>query len=144
MTNLAEREMPPYQYDSDIAVQELKNDWRLAAELGPPDHIIQSTKWDVPAKGQDLWWEPEVDTGITESRCIKAVETLPSAAAHGSTHHANSHFLTQNEDGEWETYGRLSEYAYGKLGEKVPGGATIHEKQGRMAANQTRELHHTT
>jgi mono/diheme cytochrome c family protein len=143
---VAEREMPPYQYDSDIGVQELKNDWRLnqqdidtivawvnegspmgnpedlpapkqypvvgewrlAAELGPPDHIIQSTKWDVPAKGQDLWWEPEVDTGITESRCIKAVETLPSAAAHGSTHHANSHFLTQNEDGEWETYGRLS------------------------------------
>ncbi len=156
-----EREMPPYQYDHDIGVQELKGDWRmsaedintivawvdagsplgnteelpppkqfpvvgewrLGAELGPPDHIIQSSKWDVPANGQDMWWEPEVDTGITESRCIKAVETLPSAAAHGSTHHANSHFITQNEDGEWETFGRLSEYAYGKLGELVPEGA---------------------
>ena len=156
-----EREMPPYQYDNDIGVQELKNDWRmsdedintivawveagspmgnpeelpaakeypavgewrLGEELGPPDHVILSSKWDVPANGQDMWWEPEVDTGITESRCIKAVETLPSASAHGSTHHANSHFLTQNEDGEWETFGRLSEYAYGKLGEKVPEGA---------------------
>lgn len=158
---VAQREMPPYQYDSDKGVQELKNDWRLeqdeidtivawvnagspmgnlenlppakqfpavgewrlAEELGPPDHIIKSAKWDVPANGQDLWWEPEVDSGITEARCIKAVETLPSAAAHGSTHHANSHFMAQNENGEWVPAGRLSEYAYGKLGEKVPEGA---------------------
>jgi mono/diheme cytochrome c family protein len=156
-----DREMPPYQYDHDIGVQELKGDWRmsdedintvvawvdagaplgnpeelppvrqypavgewrLAGELGPPDHVIKSTKWDVPANGQDLWWEPEVDSGISESRCIKAIETLPSAAAHGSTHHANSHFLVQDEDGEWVTYGRLSEFAFGKLGEKVPQGA---------------------
>jgi len=153
-----EREMPPYQYDHDIGIQELKNDWRmsdedvntvvawvnagspmgspedlppakeypvigewrLGQELGPPDHIIQSSKWDVPADGQDLWWRPEVDTGITESRCIKAVETLPSAAAHGSTHHADSEFLIQNENGEWVSFDRLSEYAQGKLGEKVP------------------------
>lgn len=158
---VAEREMPPYQYDHDIGVQELKGDWRmsqqdidtivawvdagspfgnpedlpaprqypevgewrLAAELGLPDHTIQSTPWDVPASGQDLWWEPEVDSNITESRCIKAVETLPSAAAHGSTHHANSHFLTQDENGDWVQSGRLSEYAFGKLGEKVPAGA---------------------
>jgi mono/diheme cytochrome c family protein len=156
-----QREMPPYQYDTDIGVQQLKNDWRmeqedidtivawvnagspmgnpedlpppkefppigewrLAAELGPPDHVIKSSPWDVPATGQDLWWEPEVDSGITEARCIKAVETLPSREAHGSTHHANSHFLAQNEDGEWVPAGRLSEYAYGKLGEKVPEGA---------------------
>ncbi|MCI5107227.1 MAG: cytochrome P450 [Pseudomonadales bacterium] len=156
-----QREMPPYQYDTDIGVQHLKNDWRmeqedidtivawvnagspmgnpedlpppkefppigewrLASELGPPDHVIKSSPWDVPATGQDLWWEPEVDSGITEARCIKAVETLPSREAHGSTHHANSHFLAQNEEGEWVPAGRLSEYAYGKLGEKVPEGA---------------------
>ena len=158
---VADREMPPYQYDSDIGVQHLKNDWRmsqedidtivawvdagsplgnpeelppprefpeigewrLASELGQPDHIIQSAPWDVPANGQDLWWEPEVDAGLTESRCIKAVETLPSKAAHGSTHHANSHFVVQNEEGEWVRGDRLSEFAYGKLGEKVPEGA---------------------
>ncbi|MEZ5518456.1 MAG: hypothetical protein R3F41_13435 [Gammaproteobacteria bacterium] len=158
---VAEREMPPYQYDADIGIQELKNDWRLsqdeidtivawvdagsplgnpedlpppkefppvgewrlAAELGPPDHVIKSTAWDVPAAGQDLWWEPEVDSGITESRCIKAVETLPSKEAIGSTHHANSHFMVQDENGEWIQSGRLSEFAVGKLGEKVPEGA---------------------
>ncbi|MDF1766915.1 MAG: hypothetical protein P1V29_11075 [Gammaproteobacteria bacterium] len=158
---VAQREMPPYQYDRDIGVQELKGDWRmaqedidtivawvnqgspfgnaedlppakqfsevgewrLAAELGPPDHLIQSSKWDVPATGQDMWWEPEVDAGLTESRCIKAVETLPSKAAHGSTHHANSHFVVQNEQGEWVRGDRLSEFAFGKLGEMVPEGA---------------------
>jgi mono/diheme cytochrome c family protein len=158
---VAEREMPPYQYDTDVGVQQLKDDWRLeqddidtilawvdagapmgnpedlpppkkfpevgewrlAAELGPPDHVIKSTPWDVPANGQDLWWEPEVPSGITESRCIKAIETLPSKEAHGSTHHANSHFLTQDEDGNWVMSGRLSEFAFGKLGEKVPEGA---------------------
>lgn len=158
---VAQREMPPYQYDGDIGVQELKNDWRmtpedintivewvnagapfgnpedlpqekdfpnvgewrLAAELGEPDHLIKSSPWDVPATGQDLWWEPEVDSGIDESRCIKAVETLPSANAHGSTHHANSHFLVRDDNGEWVRGDRLSEFAFGKLGEKVPEGA---------------------
>lgn len=158
---VAEGEMPPYQYDHDIGIQELKGDWRmaqedidtivawvdagaplgnpeelppvrefapigewrLAAELGPPDHMIKSSPWDVPASGQDLWWEPEVDAGLTESRCIKAVETLPSAAAHGSTHHANSHFVVQDEEGEWVRGDRLSEFAFGKLGEMVPEGA---------------------
>lgn len=158
---VANREMPPYQYDRDIGVQHLQNDWRLsqedidtvvawvnagspfgnqedlpppkeflgvddwrlAAELGQPDHTIKSEAWDVPAAGQDLWWEPIVDSGITESRCIKAVETRPSAAAIGSTHHANSHFKVLDENGEWVNGDRLSEFAIGKLGEKVPEGA---------------------
>lgn len=156
---VANREMPPYQYDSHVGVQELQNDWRMSeediktivdwvdagapegdpadlpepisypeigewrfgAKYGEPDHIIKSAAWDVPANGQDLWWEPEVETGITESRCIKAIETLPSREAHGSTHHANSFFSVLNEEtGEFERFGRLSEYAYGKLGEEVP------------------------
>jgi len=159
---VANREMPPYQYDSHVGVQQLENDWRMSEEdiqkivdwvdagaiegdpadlpapveypaigewrfgdkYGEPDHVVLSTAWDVPANGQDLWWEPRVPTGITEQRCIKAIETLPSQAAHGSTHHANSFFEVQNQEtGEWERFGRLSEYAYGKLGEEVPSDA---------------------
>ena len=154
-------EMPPYQYDAHVGVQELQDDWRLdqadidtivkwvetgaplgnpadlpepvkypeigewrlAEQYGEPDHVIKSAAWDVPATGQDLWWEPEVDANITESRCIKAVETMPSKNAHGSTHHANSHFLVKNAAGEWVDDIRLSEFAFGKLGEKVPSGA---------------------
>ena len=164
MLKVQQREMPPYQYDGHVGVQELKGDWRmeqkdidtvvawveagapfgnpedlpqpkqfppvgewrLAGELGPPDHMIKSTPWNVPANGQDLWWEPEVDSGITEARCIKAVETLPSAAAHGSTHHANSHFIVQNEEGEWVNGSRLSEYACRKLPPNSKDGWSIH------------------
>ena len=137
---VGEREMPPYQYDHDIGIQELKNDWRLSEEeintivtwvesgsplgnaedlpppkefpvagewrfeeeLGPPDYVMKSAPWDVPADGQDLWWEPRVPSGVPETRCIKAVETQPSAAAVGSTHHAVATMLTRNEGGEWE------------------------------------------
>jgi len=98
-------------------------EWRLASKYGQPDHVIRSTAWDVPAEGTDLWWEPLVETGITEERCIKAIETKPSVAAHGSTHHANSQFMMQNDEGEWVPYERLSEFAYGKLGEEVPSDA---------------------
>ncbi len=152
------REMPPYHYDTDIGIQQLKGDkrlseediqtivewvdagaplgdptalpdpvewpdmseWRLAGEFGPPDHVIPSAPYTVPANGQDLWWEPVVPTGINEDRCIKAIETKPSVPAMGSTHHANSRFLVQNEAGEWEDFDRLSEFARGKLGEIVP------------------------
>jgi mono/diheme cytochrome c family protein len=158
---VASREMPPYQYDSDVGIQELYNDWRLSNEdihtvvawvdngapegnpadlpppaefpvlgewrladkYGEPDHVIRSTAWDVPAEGTDLWWEPMVDTGIAQERCIRAIETKPSVAAHGSTHHANSQFMTQNEQGEWEPFARLSEFAFGKLGEEIPSDA---------------------
>jgi mono/diheme cytochrome c family protein len=99
------------------------DEWRLASDFGQPDVVIKSSPWDIPAEGQDYWWRPDVPTGITEERCIKAIETKPSVAAHGSTHHANSQFLVQNEQGEWETFARLSEFAFGKLGEVVPGDA---------------------
>jgi mono/diheme cytochrome c family protein len=150
------REMPPYHYDTDIGIQELKNDgrltnaeiqtivswvdggtpqgdpahmpppvvwpkageYRLSATLGPPDLIIKSTPYTVPAQGQDIWWQPVVPTGITQERCIKAIETKPSAAARGVTHHANSSFRVNGRPST-----RLSEYAIGKLGEIVPDGA---------------------
>src|SRR5690606_28115362 len=29
---VVKREMPPYQYDTDVGIQELKNDWRMSPE----------------------------------------------------------------------------------------------------------------
>ncbi len=151
-----QREMPPYQYDTDVGIQELKYDprlsdediekiamwveagtplgdpadmpapvvwpdpaeFRLAEMYGQPDVIVRSEPYDVPAIGQDRWWKPTVPTGITENRCIKAIETKPTVAGRGVTHHANSSFRVNGEQG-----GRLSEYALGKLGEIVPEGA---------------------
>jgi mono/diheme cytochrome c family protein len=151
------RDMPPYQYDTDVGVQELKYDprlsqediativawvdggmqmgdpalmpppvewpdpsqFRLAEQIGrQPDVVVRSTPYSVPAIGQDRWWQPVVETGITEERCIRAIETKPSVAGRMVTHHANSTFRVEGGGG-----GRLSEYAIGKIGEIIPEGA---------------------
>jgi len=93
-------------------------EWRLGEQFGPPDMIVRSTPYDVPAVGQDRWWQPVVPTGITGERCIRAIETKPSVAARAVAHHANSSFRVEEGQG-----GRLSEYALGKLGEIIPEGA---------------------
>jgi len=151
-----QRDMPPYQYDSDVGVQHLKEDWRmseediatitawvaegavegdpadmpapvewpdpaefrLAEQFGPPDVIVRSDPYDVPAVGQDRWWKPVVPVGVNTNRCIMAVETKPSVVGRAVAHHANSSFQV-----EGESAGRLSEYALGKIGEIVPDGA---------------------
>lgn len=151
-----EREMPPYHYDTDVGIQELKYDkrlseeeiqtivawvdaglpmgdpadipptpefpeagvWQLAADYGQPDLVVPSTPYTVKAGGQDRWWQPTVPTGLTEDRCIRAIETKPSIAGRGVTHHANSTLRMPGGDRMQDA--RLSEYALGKLGEIIP------------------------
>jgi hypothetical protein len=155
------QEMPPYHYDTNVGIQELKSDarlsqeeiamivswvdagapmgdltemptpvewpdareWRMAERFGQPDVIIASEPYDIPSTGGDRWWGPVVPSGITEERCIMAIETKPRIEGRSSTHHANSQFEVRDRDGEWHTFARLSEYALGKLGEIIPEGA---------------------
>ena len=157
---VANQEMPPYAYDTDMGVQDLKSDWRLSedaintivswvdegarmgdpadmppppglldvddwtfAELfGPPDLIIPSVPIDVPADGNDLWHRPYVPTGLTQDRCIRAVQVKPAGKAKTVVHHANSTFEMPQEDGSFERMERVTEYAMGKIGEIVPEG----------------------
>ncbi len=156
-TQVEQREMPPYQYDTDVGIQDLKYDprlseqdiqtiaawveqgapegdpalapppvvwpdptrFRMAEQFGPPDVIVRSDPYTVPAGGQDRWWQPVVDTGITGNRCIRAIETKPSVAGRSVTHHANSSW----RGAEAGVGGQLSEYALGKIGELIPEGA---------------------
>jgi mono/diheme cytochrome c family protein len=151
------REMPPYQYDTDVGIQDLKYDprmsdediatvvawveqgspegdpndmpapvvwpdptaFRLADQFGQPDVIVRSTPYDIPAVGQDRWWQPVVDSGIPSNRCIRAIETKPSVEGRAVAHHANSNWV----GGDARVSGMLSEYALGKLGEIIPEGA---------------------
>ena len=166
------QEMPPYHYDTNVGIQELKSDarlsareietivawadagapsgdlndlpepvvwpdaseWRMAERFGQPDLVIPSAPYDIPATGGDSWWRPQVPTGINDERCIMAIETRPSVPGRPSTHHANSRLMVQNEDGEWENYARLSEYALGKLGEIIPEGACRKAPANSMVA----------
>ena len=112
--------------DADIVapVADVKDpsEWNFAADLGQPNQIIASVPIDIPANGNDLWHKHYVDTGVTQDRCIKAVQVKPRGDAAAVVHHANSSVDAQDENGEWQQYGQLTEYAMGKWGELVPEG----------------------
>lgn len=98
------------------------NEWNFVSQFGQPDKIIASESMDIPANGNDLWSNHYVSSGITTDRCIKAVQVKPRGDAKAVVHHANSSVETLAEDGSYERYGQLTEYAMGKWGEIVPEG----------------------
>ena len=98
--------------------------WQLEHILGPPDHVIKSKPFTVPAEGGDTWWRPRVPTGLGEDRWVRAFETRPSfPAGRQVVHHAIPRLLRLNEEGEYQRMVSLSEYAMGKVGEIVPADA---------------------
>lgn len=73
--------------------------WRLQDEMGaPPDLVVESETYDLPAVSQDKWFRPVVDTGLTEERWVKAIEIRPKdAESRRVVHHALA-FLLQQDD----------------------------------------------
>ncbi|MBI1873125.1 MAG: cytochrome c [Acidobacteria bacterium] len=156
---VVQREMPPYRYDDDVGIQNLKYDlrlseveiqtiarwvdngapfgnpadlpppltfpdptkWAFADQFGPPDLVVRTKPFTLPAEGQDVWWRPVVPTGLTKDRCIKAISVKPSLKGRGAAHHANSDLIVFDEkSGQYVERERISEYALGKVGEMVP------------------------
>ena len=107
--------------------------WRLAERFGEPDLIVASTPYTVEAFGQDKWWRHTVETGLTEARCVRAIEITPSPnGGRRVVHHAVLR-LEQEEDGvtglassfptnddDNVSAGRFMEWAVGKAGEIFP------------------------
>jgi len=132
------------------------DEWSFTPQFGAPDVIIPSTPIDVPALGQDMMHWPIVPSGVTEDRCIKALQVKPAGNAKAVVHHANSTFQLMNEDGVLERQGaqgeHATEYAMGKLGEIVPDGVCrllpadayvawdIHLYPGGIGANAANEV----
>jgi hypothetical protein len=126
---------PPRKFENDDM-------WHI----GKPDLVVKSIKHTVPATGSDWWGDYVVDTGLTEDRYLKAVETKPSPGAKKVTHHAVT-FLMQDESedagdligrgptrggaaGGGESGGFLNEYAVGKNGDVFPEGTARLVKAG--------------
>jgi len=73
--------------------------WQEELKWGKPDLVVTSTPWTVPAEGQDAWWRPAVDTGLTEPRWVRAIEIRPTTVPMRKvTHHALAR-LQQKEEG---------------------------------------------
>jgi hypothetical protein len=114
---------PPVEWKGEHEYWELedKHGW------GPPDLIITSPPFTVPAETGDQWWEPElgindvIDGQLTQDRWIRALETRPADAKSGYVfHHANTDLLRSGEDGDG---GGLSDAAVGKRVDMYPSDA---------------------
>lgn len=105
--------------------------WALEDEhgWGPPDLIISSPPFTVPANSGDQWWEPDaairnvIDRELTEGRWIRAVETRPADEESGYVfHHANTSLRRATDDGS-RGGGGLSSAAVGKRVDMYPSDA---------------------
>jgi mono/diheme cytochrome c family protein len=96
--------------------------WSFEAQFGEPSLVIASVPIDIPAGGNDLWHKHYVPTGVTQQRCIKAMQVKPRGDAKAVVHHSNPGVFIIDEEGEYERHSQLSEYAMGKWGEIMPDG----------------------
>jgi hypothetical protein len=120
------KDMPPAKQWPDDST------WALQKVFGrPPDMIVKSDSYTMPAVSQDQWWKPTSDLGITEPRWVKAVEMRPGTpAGRKITHHALAHLMQNETDpaaknasddgtggGAATQGGVLMEWAVGKTGD---------------------------
>lgn len=97
--------------------------WNFASRFGgPPDLIIKSPPYTMPALSQDHWWKPAVPTGLTEDRWVRAIEIRPATSdGRRITHHALARLQQEDDDSLDSATGRLAglfmEWAVGKQGE---------------------------
>ena len=91
--------------------------------IGEPDWIVEIPKpFVVKAEAADWWGNLESDSGLTEDRWIKAVETKPSAEGFPVVHHAVTGIVNDETDAGSFLGSFLNEYALGKNGDIFPDG----------------------
>ena len=114
------KDMPPPKQWPD------ESKWNFAAVFGaPPDLILKSPDWSVPALGLDAWYKPVVPTGLTEPRWVRAIEIRPaSVKGRKVTHHALARLQQEDPsatvggaDDTLNVGGLFMEWAVGKQGE---------------------------
>ena len=65
---------------------------------GPPDLVIKSPEYTMPAVHQDTWWRPMSDIPLTEPRWVKMVEIRPSnLKARKIIHHSIAYLVLNND-----------------------------------------------
>ena len=113
-------DLPPPKQFRDIA------EWRI----GEPDWVVEIPEpFVIPAEGPNWWGDLISDSGMTEDRWVKAVETKPSLGGFPVVHHAVTS-MQDPESEEDDDYSFLNEYALGKNGDIFPEGTGRQIKAG--------------
>jgi hypothetical protein len=96
--------------------------WTLAPLLGEPDLVVPMPEpFTMEPHSANLWINFVADTGLTEDRWVRAIETKPSLEGFPIVHHAISSLMVEGESGA--TY--FGEYALGKTGDVLPDNAGV-------------------
>ena len=86
------KDMPPPRQWPDA------DSWQLAEHFGrPPDLIVTSPAFTMPAVSEDRWWDPDVDSGLTEDRWVQGVETKPIGKTRRILHHGGTNVFQQED-----------------------------------------------
>ena len=75
------------------------NEWKGARDgYGPPDLIVRSPEFPMPAEHQDVWFRPMSDITLTEPRWAKMVEIRPTNLKGRKILHHSIAYLILNND----------------------------------------------
>ena len=75
------------------------NEWKGVRDgYGPPDLIIRSPEFTMPAEHQDVWYRPMSDIPLTEPRWAKMVEIRPTNLKGRKILHHSIAYLVLNND----------------------------------------------
>ncbi|HLG98007.1 MAG TPA: cytochrome c [Bryobacteraceae bacterium] len=75
------------------------NEWKGVRDgFGPPDLVVKSPEYTMPAQHQDVWFRPMSDIPITEPRWVKMVEIRPTNLKGRKIIHHSIAYLVLNND----------------------------------------------
>ena len=75
------------------------NEWKAVRDgFGPPDLVVRSPEYTMPARHQDVWYRPMSDIPITEPRWARMVEIRPTNLTGRRVIHHSIAYLVLNND----------------------------------------------
>ena len=85
------------------------NEWKAVRDgYGPPDLVVRSPEFTMPAQHQDVWFRPMSDIPITEQRWVKMVEIRPTNLKGRRILHHSIAYLVLNNDPDAVSTGTAS------------------------------------
>jgi hypothetical protein len=88
------------------------NEWQGVRDgYGPPDLVIRSSEYTMPAQHQDVWYRPMSDIPLTEPRWARMVEIRPTQLKGRRIVHHSIAYLVLNNDPDAVNQGTANGFA---------------------------------